>query len=156
MHSFEELDSKKVKKNKQSRAYQTWTDEELDYLIDNYGSFSIPGLAKKLNRSIDSIINKRNELDLGPFLEASGYMTLHVLYKALGISTGDSYRYTAWVENRDLPVVGKRVKDSVYQVIRIDHFWKWAYKNRSYLDFSNFKRYALGAEPDWVDKKKIT
>lgn len=31
---------------------------------------------------------------------------------------------------------------------------QWTEKNKSLLDFSRFEKYALGAEPDWVDMKR--
>lgn len=69
------------------------------------------------------------------------------------MSTKGGYTTNRLIQN-GLPVKWHRVKKNRFRVIDIEDFWKWAEKNKSLLDFSRFEKYALGAEPDWVDMKR--
>lgn len=131
-----------------------WTKEEEQYLAENYGQISILWIAKKLNRSESSILNKRQRLGLGAYLENGDYITLNQLIAALGMKNSISYKEISWIENRGLPIIKKKVNKCSFKVIKLDDWWKWAEKNQQFLDFSNFEKYALGAEPNWVAKKR--
>lgn len=41
-----------------------------------------------------------------------------------------------------------------YLVIYLDEFWKWAFENRTIIDFSKFEENNLGKEPDWVKEQR--
>ena len=131
-----------------------WTKEEEEYLIEKYGSVSIGYIAGKLNRTESSILNKRQRMKLGTYLESGYYITLRQLLKALGIEGGYSYKDISWIENRGFPIINKKVNKCSFKVVNLDDFWKWAEKNQQFLDFSKFEKYSLGLEPKWVDKKR--
>lgn len=131
-----------------------WTKEEEEYLSCNYGHLTLSYIAKKLNRSESSILNKRQKLGLGAYLENGDYITFNKLISALGMKNDIGYKNISWIENRGLPIMKKKVKKSSFKVINLDEFWKWAEKNQQFLDFSNFEKHSLGAEPDWVAKKR--
>lgn len=133
---------------------RTWTQEEKDYLQDKWGTISINSIAKNLNRSVVAVQNQRQRLGLGAFLDSSERITFNTLMKALGITAGSGYKSISWVKNRELPLVKLKRGKQTFRMVDIDAFWKWAEKNQSFLDFSNFERYALGAEPDWVESKR--
>lgn len=42
--------------------------------------------------------------------------------------------------------------NNTFKIIYLDEFWKWAEKNRSFLDFSKMEPLALGKEPGWVNE----
>lgn len=130
-----------------------WSQEEVDFLINNYGYLSIPFIAKKLNRSVKAVNIKKARLHLGAFLDNGDYVTLNQLFKILKIAVGSYYK-TSWVQKRKLPVHRKKVNNNTFRVIYIDEFWKWAEKNRSFLDFSKMEENALGEEPEWVKEKR--
>lgn len=53
-----------------------WTYEEIKYLLDNYGNVSVRHIAKKLNRSVNAILVKKNRLKIGKFTDnADKYIT---------------------------------------------------------------------------------
>lgn len=131
-----------------------WTKQEEEYLIEKYGSVSIGHIAKKLNRTEASILNKRQRMKLGSYLENGYYVTLRQLLGALGLEGGYSYKNISWIENRGFPVINKKVNKCSFKVVNLDDFWKWAEENQQFLDFSNFEKHALGAEPGWVQKKR--
>lgn len=128
-----------------------WTAEEIEYLKESWGNKSIATIAKNLNRSENAVINKKGKLGLGPFIDRQGFYTMKKLTDALGV---DANGYS-WIERRGLKTRRLKCKNQTYRVIDIYEFWEWAEKNQDFLDFSNFEKYALGAEPEWVDKKRV-
>ena len=77
------------------------------------------------------------------------------LILALGYSgSSDSYKIKSWIQNRGFPVRNKRHTKKVVRVVFLDEFWKWAEKNRSFLDFSKMEPLALGEEPDWLAEQR--
>lgn len=131
-----------------------WTAEEIEYLKESWGNKSIATIAKKLNKSENAVINKKNRLGLGPFIDRQGYYTMKRLTDALGVDC-NGYKTISWVEKRGLKTHRLKCNKQTYRVIHIHEFWEWAEKNLGFLDFSNFEKYALGAEPEWVDKKRV-
>ncbi|MGL5766298.1 MAG: hypothetical protein ACRCX8_11725 [Sarcina sp.] len=131
-----------------------WSKEEVNYLIDNWGTVSMAYICKKLNRSEYAILNKINKLGLGRYVENGDYITVRQLLLALGFNDFDSYKIKSWIENRNLPIQlkGSRVRKT--RVIHLDDWWKWAENNKNFIDFSKFTRYALGKEPEWVKLKR--
>lgn len=132
-----------------------WTAEEEEQLESLYGEMSIPSIAKKLNRSVNAILVKRARMGLGAFLDNGDYITLNQLHRAVtGSSGGGGYIITSWVENRGLPVKLKQVGECKFRVVKLTDFWKWAEKNKGFLDFSKMEENILGKEPAWVKAKR--
>jgi hypothetical protein len=134
-----------------------WSSKEIEYLKENWGNKSIGAIAKKLGRTKNAIICKKNKLKLSPFLDSNknGAVTMHALTTALNFKDfGNGYKKVAWVQKRGLPTHKLRVDKQTFKVIYIHEFWEWAEKNQDFLDFSKFEKYSLGAEPEWVEKKR--
>jgi hypothetical protein len=132
-----------------------WTKDEEEYLTDNWGHISVPSLCKKLNRTKSAIMIRVQKLGLPPFLESGEYITLNQLIAAVtGTPTGYTYKIKSWVENRGLPVHNKRNNQCTWRVVYIDEFWKWAEKNKAFLDFSKMEPMILGKEPKWVAEQR--
>lgn len=130
-----------------------WTKEEVEYLEENWGTISIPGLAKNLSRTEDAINIKKNRMGLGSFLENGDYVTYsQLLCVVFGLETGSAYRINkSWTS---FPVKYKRVKNDRFRIVYIEDFWKWAEKNKRKIDFSKMEEYVLGVEPEWVKQKR--
>lgn len=133
---------------------RNWTKEEDKYLLEKWGSVSIKSMAKKLNRSENAIVNRKNRLGLGAFLEHGEYFTWNQLHIALGIGTADKYKLISWVENRGFPLHTQRVNKNIYKVVYLDEWWEWAERNKDLLDFSKFEENMLGEEPEWAKVKR--
>ena len=56
-----------------------WTAEEQEYLRENWGRVSIPGIAKKLGRTVEAVKIRASRLKLGAVLDAGDYVTLNQL-----------------------------------------------------------------------------
>ena len=130
-----------------------WTQQEYDYLQDNWGQTSIPTLCKHLNRSETAIKIKAQRLNLGSFLNGGEYISFNQCLIALGINSG-GYKKISWIENRGFPIRYKTVNRNKFKVVYLSDFWEWAEKNKSLLDFYNFEYLSLGQEPSWVNEKR--
>ena len=133
-----------------------WTTEEVEYLTSAWGNVSVKSITKHLSRSVYSVINKVNKLKIGAFLSCGErYVTLSYLSEAVyGNKSSSGYIKISWVQNRGLSPHTIYRQRKKFDVVYIDEFWEWAYKNQSFLNFSKFEKYYLGVEPDWVDKKR--
>lgn len=130
-----------------------WTEGDLEYLENNWGSISIPTLAKNLNRSENAVIIKARLLGLGPFLEAGEYLTLNQLYVELrGLNQG-GYTVQQWID-KGLPVKTRKVKKCSFKVVYLDEFWDWAEMNSTLIDFSKLEPLAIGKEPKWLEDQR--
>lgn len=131
-----------------------WTKEDVEYLKEKWGNVSISSIAKKLNRSVNAVKLKAKRLGLGPMLENGSYVTLNQVAIALTGRNFSSYYKKSWIENRGMPVHNKKVINNTFKIIYLDEFWKWAEKNRSFLDFSKMEPLTLGKEPAWVNEQR--
>lgn len=131
-----------------------WTKEDVEYLKEKWGNVSISSIAKKLNRSVNAVKLKAKRLGLGPMLENGSYVTLNQVAIALTGRPFSSYYKKSWIENRGMPVHSKKVIKNTFKIVYLDEFWKWAEKNRSFLDFSKMEPLTLGKEPAWVNEQR--
>lgn len=132
-----------------------WTKEDEEYLVENWGTVSVNSIAKKLGRTESAVIVRKGRLGLGAFLESGEYITWNQLQIALGFGlSGSGYKMISWVKNRSFPIHTKRVNNNVFRVVYLDEWWKWAEKNKDFLDFSKFEENVLGKEPEWVKEKR--
>lgn len=132
-----------------------WTQEDKQYLEDNWGIISIGTLMEKLDRSKSAINGKVQEMKIGGFLKNGTYITWCQLLTALGYNCrGNGYMMVSWVQNRGFPMHTKRVGNNSFKIVYIDEFWRWAEKNIDLLNFSRFEENLLGKEPEWVKTKR--
>ena len=124
---------------------RTWTKEEENYLRESWGTVTVDGICRHLNRTKNAIMVRVHRLGLPPYLESGEYITLHQLSRALGFgASSDKYFLKSWVENRGFPLHYKRRGTATIRVVYLGEFWAWAEKNRSFLDFSKMEPLALG------------
>ncbi len=134
---------------------RTWTAKDEAYLMDRWGSVSIPAIAKGLGRTVNAVKCRAGRLRLGGVLASGDYVTLNQpirVFQNSGTTAG--YQMKSWVANRSFPVHTKRVVNSTFRVVYLHEFWTWAEKNRSFLNFSKMEPLALGKEPDWVAEQR--
>lgn len=131
------------------RHYLHWTNEEIEYLRENYGVESWSALAKYLNRTLSSIKNKIRKLDLGDARKATEYINASELAEALGRSKSTVVR---WLQAKKLEAPLRTIteKDKLYR-IKIEKFWKFAKENPKYMKWDLYTRNSLGEEPLWLD-----
>lgn len=132
-----------------------WTEKEIEYLSSKWGNMPIEKIAKNLNRSVTAVFIKKNRLGLSRYTDSNDcYIPKNTLFEIV-FRKGASYMATSAIKNRGLKIHKvKRSKKFTYEGIDVNEFFDWAYENRYYLDFSNFEKYGLGPEPEWVDIKR--
>lgn len=133
---------------------RNWSQEEINYLQDNWGAISIKSISKRLNRSVEAINVMKNKLGLGAFLDSGEYITFNQLLKAIGINTGSGYFMISWVKNRNFPIKFKTVNECKFKVVYLKDFWIWAEANRTMIDWSKVEKNILGKEPAWMPKQR--
>lgn len=135
---------------------RNWTPAEYAQLAEEWGQYSIPTLAKRMNRSENAIKEKASRMGFGAHLAASDLISFNVLLKELGLSGGGSgYAYTYQkLKAAGLKIRTQRVQKNSFRMVDIEEFWKFAEKNRHLFDFSRLEENAIGAEPAWVKVKR--
>lgn len=133
--------------------YRTWSNQEIEYLMDSWGSVSMETIAKNVGKTKDAVQQKANDLELGPFLEAGEYVSLNQLFIALRGPNQGSYTVNQWLD-KGLPVRKRKVKNCSFKVVYLLEFWDWAEMNSTLIDFSRLEKNILGAEPRWLDEQR--
>lgn len=126
-----------------------WSKEDDNYLIEQWGVVSIPTIAKNLNRTEYSILNRKNRLGLPAFLDNGDYLTVNHLFHCLG-KDSCSYTRNLWIQEYGFPVRHQRVNQCRFKIVKIEEFWEWAEKNRTLINWSTFEKNSLGEEPAWT------
>ncbi len=132
---------------------RNWTAEETERLCEEWGRYSVPTQAKRLNRSVNAILIKVQRLGLGRIAVNSDKISLCQLLKELKMLGG----YSATIrkmEQAGLHIYYQRVINKKIRMIDLAEFWKFAENNKNMFDFSRLEENALGEEPEWVKKKR--
>lgn len=138
-----------------------WTQEDLEYLCENWGCSSAANMQQRLQRSWKAITDKAYRLHLGPYLMSGDYVTANQLYIALRGYSGNStralstYKWVQRISKRGMPFHKKKMNNKSVTVIDLDDFWKFAEERRDLFDFSLLEPLALGKEPDWVQEQRM-
>lgn len=136
-------------------SHRAWTQEEEDLLREHWGKWSYDRLAKELGRTKTAIQLRAGRLGLPPWLESGDYVTLNTLLLVMTGRNDYHFMLKSWVEKRGMPVhTVKRSSRCRVRVVYLEEFWKWAEKNRHFLDFSRLEENALGKEPPWLPEQR--
>lgn len=128
-----------------------WTKDELTFLEDNWGVVTVPHIAKKLERTIESVKLKAYRIGLGDPRFSSTDITLHQFTKISGIP----YRtINQWCNDGVFPVSYKRYYKQRIKMVNIEKFWEWAGSHKEMLDLTRFEKGDLGIEPKWAEEKR--
>lgn len=129
-----------------------WSQEELEYLEDSWGSVSMKGIAKNVNRSIQAVKLKAQRIGLDDARYHYDGITVNQLSMALNTHYGILKN---WIKLYNFPAKKKTFASTRrVLVVKYQDFWKWAEQNKHMLDFSRLERLAIGPEPEWVDEKR--
>lgn len=123
-----------------------WTEEEIDYLFEEYGKRSLKIITKNLSRSDASVTSMATRLGL-QLKTNQAWFTVGEFCEVTKIARG-TVQY--WINNFDFPA--KKIKNISSKYVRVDpaNFWRWAAENKQLIQWSEFPKHALGDEPKWV------
>lgn len=131
-------------------ALKRWSNEEIEYISEKYGTRSIESIAKKLNRSVISVENKIFRLGLGGSRQYREEITIKQLADNCCVTP---YRVRKWLEE-GLKFISVKTRYKTYKLIKIDDFWDFAYKRRNEIDFTRIELNIFGKEPEWMKETR--
>lgn len=131
-----------------------WAEEEKSFLTENWGTLSVPVLAKRLDRTANSISTKAAQLKLGHSMDNTGKILLYSLLKELGIEGGNRVHKAKQLMAAGLKTYTKTVFKKPHIMVCIDDFWDFAKDNKCMFDFSCLEENSFGVEPKWVKVKR--
>ncbi|KAA0549964.1 helix-turn-helix domain-containing protein [Bacillus sp. BGMRC 2118] len=129
-----------------------WTSHEINILKDNVGTLKISTLARKLNRSEQSVLLKMKRLGIANTKEQNGLLTVGRLASILKV---DRNTVCCWIRNHGLKCIKKvsRSKKAFWFIENSD-FWNWAEQNKQRINFSKVEIHAIPPEPKWVEVER--
>ena len=147
-----------IKINRRGLQIQTndkrfWTNEEETLLSDLWGTESFETIAKKLNRTVSSIKNKAFLLGLGSVIESNyNGLTIKDISDLLGVNINTVS--VGWIGLGLKYKVQKISKSKSYRYVEIKDLYEFLEKNQNIWDSRNLEKNTLGAEPEWLKKKR--
>lgn len=129
-----------------------WSAEEVELMQELWGSYTIPQIAKRLNRSEHAIEVKSTRLGLGRYVNSSAYLTANQVADLLHV---DIHAVTdAWIP-AGLPFKWKAPRGTrKFRHIRMDDLQEFLRNNPDRWDSRRVELFALGEEPDWLKEKR--
>lgn len=134
------------------RHNRKWTETELNYLKDSWGTQTPDMIAKNLGRTTNAIIVKSKVLGLGSFLDTGEYLNSYRITQLMGVDSHVVKR--TWVKY-GLKLRKKRIRgNEKHEVITFADFIVWLKEHQDLWDSRKVPEYGLGTEPAWLKEKR--
>jgi len=129
--------------------YKRWTKEEDEMLLSMYGKNQLCYIAKKLNRTETSCVDRYKYLNGTCSLSyAYGLFTTTELAYALGV---DNKTILNWIHKYDMPC---KVLNKKKFFIDPEKFWDWLEKTpKVKINFAKYKEGTILPEPKWLQER---
>lgn len=127
-----------------------WTEEERNYVIENWGEKSLDYIAKKLNRTAKAIISFSEKNKLGSPYKRNYISTIEAA-NMIGV---DQTTIIHWINAYNLKANFKALKSRKKYLIDIDNFRKFLKENQNLWKSNGLEEYALGKEESWLKEKR--
>ena len=140
-------------KELEGKKYRRWTDEEKEYLCENWGEKDLNVIAKKLKRTIPAIKHMVRELELPSAQDASTYLTQREVARIMGVT---NKKLAYWEQKRKI-ISFKSIKlcgKMTYKVIQLDKLLDVLKQHQDIWDANKVELYAFGEEPLWLQEKR--
>lgn len=124
-----------------------WIKEEIEYLEKNYEKRGVDYIAKKLNRSHNSIKRKAQNMGLNAYVCEE----LHVKVIARCFDC-DSLVVNRWIDKFDLPCRQIKRGQLLNKTIDTNKFWKWAEQHKDIIPWEKYDMYSILPQPSWVEE----
>ena len=123
-----------------------WTENEVAYLEKYYERRGVDYIAKRLNRTSQSIKRKAQSLGYNAYLCEDLYVrTMAKCFQS------DSLVVNRWIR-LGLPYRLVQRGQSSCKLISVKDFWKWAEKNKNIIPWNKYERYSILPEPKWLNE----
>lgn len=130
----------------------SWIEEEISYLEDKWGVKSVEAIAKKLNKTKTAILIKAKRLKLGSPYNSGEYINANQTAELLQVQVKTITK--TWIGKYGLNGRKRALKELEMWQIKMTDLVKWLKENQDKWDSRKVELYALGAEPDWLQKKR--
>lgn len=141
---------------RQSFKGQDWSDDELEYIQEVWGEKTIPEIAKKIGRTVNSVKVKAYRIGLTGQKWYGEMMSARKVSELLGVDVHTVCDY--WIPKCGLKGKAKRLGNSrkTTTIIMFEDLLKWLKAHQELWDSRRVELLALGMEYDWlVEKRKI-
>ncbi|MFV8828988.1 hypothetical protein [Alkalihalobacterium sp. APHAB7] len=129
-----------------------WTEEEVFYLTESVGKYTLSTISERLGRSETSVLMKMKRLGIANTRSQTGLLTTLELAKLLKINTSSVRR---WITEHGLKCTQKKTRSKrFYYFIDPEDFWEFAFQNREKIDFSKIEPRTILPEPDWLAQER--
>lgn len=136
----------------QSRHNRNWTESELDYLKESWGTHTPDQIARTLGRTTNAIIVKSKVLGLGSFLDNGEYLNAYRIANLMGV---DNHVIKRTWTNHGLKLRKMRIRgNEPKEVITLERFMVWLREHQDLWDSRKIPEYGLGTEPEWLKEKQ--
>src|SRR5690625_3195754 len=111
-----------------SRHGKKWTDEEIDFISNRVGNYSVESIAKRIQRKPSAVLQMLEKIGAGNTKEQTDMLTPYQLGKILGVCNKTVIK---WTNECGLKSV-KRITSlkEKHTLISIESFWEWAKENK--------------------------
>jgi hypothetical protein len=133
------------------KQYRFWTNKEIEYLQDNWGTKGYKQIAKKLGRTTEAVMLKSHKLGLSGIMSVSDYLILNQISQILKISCP---KIKKWAK------IGLKLNKRQLTLKR----YMWFVTHEDLMEFlennpklwnaTKVEEYSLGYEPDWLINKR--
>lgn len=130
-------------------AGRRWTQEEIDYLENAIGTFTVQSIARKLGRSFDAVNLKLNRLGLSGFEKSTDMLILNQVSLILGVER--KTLLNKWKKN-GLKIIRKGNYIAVHQ----DDLIKYMEKNPDHWNATSVTDDSLFMAYTWYKEKRRT
>lgn len=139
-------------KHRESFKGPDWSREEVELMQELWGTYTIPQIAKRLNRSVLAVKVKSGRLGLGRYVNSSQYITANqaAVLLQVDIHTVTDVWIPAGLRFTWKAPQGKRK----FRYIRMDDLLEWLRENPDRWDSRRVELFALGSEPEWLKEKR--
>ncbi|MDQ0149147.1 helix-turn-helix domain-containing protein [Eubacterium multiforme] len=138
--------------NNFERERRKWTEKEINYLLEKWGSSGVEKIAKYLKRKETAVIAKARKLGLKTLYKGE-YLTTPDIAAILGITQQTVWK---WIKTNKFKISKKNILNRKMYLITLENLVKWLKDNQDSWDASKVELYALGIEPKWlIEKRKI-
>lgn len=142
-----------------------WSEEEIEYLEFNIGTWDLDRIAKKLGKTPEAVLSKADKLGIANTKVASGLLTMHEMAIALCVDDKTVKRLIVnhglpakqrdfRIKNKEVDENGKKKTKRLFYYIDVKSFWKWAAENKDLINWHQVPKYALPIEPEWLDERR--
>ena len=118
-----------------SAEIRRWTQEEIDYITENFGTVSLSAMGRRLGRSPEAVKLKAARLGMRDMLHSGDMITFFELVQAVGSAGSYSWVRQKW-ERYGFPFHRRKVINNSFLMVDIGEFWKWAEQHKDILNFA--------------------